>query len=120
MNERFVKKGERVTYCGFPEPFISVHSNKLFPGLEIFKDCVSKPEFFAYNDRTFESEGGEDDTSFAELFNDRREPDDQVNQIRRRLQELFTTATSPEMLIFLDGERSDEDEERLLPVKEEF
>ena len=114
LNRRFIKEGENITYCGFSEPFISSYSHKLLPGLEIFQDCISKPKLFASNDRMAE---GNEDEGLGELFEegDRAKQD---NGVRERLQKLFATTVTPEMLIFTDSDGSEDDED--VRAKEEF
>ena len=95
LNRGFIKEGENISYCGFSEPFVSPYSHKLLSGLKIFQDCISKPELFAFHDRMAE---GDRDEGLGELFEegDRAKQNDGV---RERLQKLFATAVTPEMLL---------------------
>ena len=53
---------------------------------------------------------GNEDEGLGELFEegDRAK---QSNGVRKRLQNLFTTAVTPEMLIFTDSDESEDDED---------
>ncbi|MDQ9783485.1 hypothetical protein, partial [Serratia marcescens] len=100
LNDRFVKEGECVTYCGFPEPFISSHSHKLLPGLEIFQDCMPKPKLFVHDNRTTETEGGH--AGAVPVRGCRKEQ--RTDNTKEQLQRMFGSATTPDDLIFSDDE----------------
>ncbi|MDQ9478595.1 hypothetical protein RF074_23765, partial [Serratia marcescens] len=61
-----------------------------------------------HNDRTIKCEEDDADEGLSLLFGPEKKQVDQISEAKRRLQKLFTSASTPELLIFSNDDEDDE------------